>query len=474
MRFRAQGGLTAGFQAPDFELRRQNLCARLEVWGLIVRSGAALLALVLGESLPARAQPTPPLRLTLDAAIRLALKQNLSVRVARAEVEELAGTRERRHALLLPRVSGDALANRQNVDLAAMGITFPGVPSTVGPFNRYDFRLSAGEALVDRHAYHGWKAATRQEEASKLDYQDAREVVVRQAGGLYLEAQAAAAEVVAAESRVSTSEALEKLARDQHRLGLATAVDEVRAQVQLSHDQQTLLVARNASSTSLLALAHYLGIRPGTSLVLAEPLEFHPVAPTALEPALTSALEARSDYASLLKQRDALVEQQRASRARYLPTLSVNGDYGAIGQRFGAMAGTGEVQGTLTVTLFDRDRAGERVELESRVKRLDSQIDDLRLEIEQEVRKAMLDLDSSQSQVAVAEAALRLAERELSLAQDRFRNGVTDNIEVITAQASLAAAQDDRIRALAQHADSVMALARALGGSAKSFEVIPP
>ena len=47
--------------------------------------------------------------------------------------------------------------------------------------------------------------------------------------------------------------------------------------------------------------------------------------------------------------------------------------------------------------------------------------------------------------MTVTEAALHLAERELSLAQDRFRNGVTDNIEVVTAQASLASAQDDRI-----------------------------
>ena len=433
--------------------------------------GAGLLvALLLAGHTPAGGQQVTPQRLTLQEAITLALKKNLSVRVASTQVEELEGTRARRRASLLPHVNGDALANRENIDLGAMGISFPTVPSVVGPFNHYDFRLSASQSLLDRHAYHNWKASERQEEAAKLDYQDARDLVIRQAAGLYLDAQASAAEAAAAESRVTTSQTLEKLARDQHAQGLATAVDVVRAQVQLARDQQNLLVARNTYQTSLLVLAHFLGLSPGAPLDLAEPLKFHHVESTDADQALHSALEARSDYAALFKQRDSIVEQLKASRARYLPTLSVNGDYGAIGRGFGSMAGTGEIQGTLTVTLFDRDRAGEKTELQSQLKRLNAQIDDLNREIEQELRKAVLDLESTENQVTVTEAALHLAERELSLAQDRFRNGVTDNIEVVTAQASLASAQDDRIMALARHADSVMALVRSLGGTEKIYQ----
>jgi outer membrane protein TolC len=340
----------------------------------------------------------------------------------------------------------------------------------VGPFNHIDFRVSASQSVIDRRAYHNWKATERQEEAAKLDYQDARDLVIRQAAGLYLDAQAYAAEVEAAESRVTTSQTLEKLARDQHAQGLATGVDEVRAEVQLKRDQQDLLVARDNYQTSLLVLAHFLGLSPGLPLDLAETLKFHHVEPADPDQALHTALEARSDYAALLKQRDSLVEQLKASHARYLPTLSVNGDYGAIGRGFETLAGTGEIQGTLTVTLFDRDRAGEKTELQSQVKRLNAQIDDLNREIEQELRKAVLDLDSTENQVTVTETSVQLAERELSLAQDRFRNGVTDNIEVVTAQASLASAQDDHIVALARHADAIMALVRSLGGTEKIYQ----
>ena len=70
---------------------------------------------------PSNAQQTAPRRLTLQDAIGLALKQNLSVRVASTQVEELEGTRDRRRASLLPHVNGDALANRENIDLARHG-----------------------------------------------------------------------------------------------------------------------------------------------------------------------------------------------------------------------------------------------------------------------------------------------------------------------------------------------------------------
>jgi outer membrane protein TolC len=432
-------------------------------WGWVL-----VLALTAGTA--GLAQQASPRRLTLTDTINLALKQNLSVRVASAQQDQWEGTIERRRASLLPHINADALANRQNIDLAALGISFPGVPMVVGPFGHYDFRVAASQALVDRRSYHNWKASEKQEQAAQLDYQDTRDLVIRQAAGLYLNSQASAAEVEAAESRVTTSETLEILARDQHVQGLATAVDEVRAQVQLARDRQNLLVARNGYQTSLLALARFLGLSPGAPLELAEPLKFHHVESPDADKALRGALEARSDYAALLKQQDSLIEQLKASRARYLPTVSVNGDYGAIGRGLGSLSGTGEIQGTVTVTLFDRDRAGEKTELQSQLTRLKAQIDDLDREIEQELRQALLDLKSSEDQVTVTEGAIHLAEREMSLAQDRFRNGVTDNIEVVTAQASLASAQDDRIVALARHADAVMALVRALGGTEKIYQ----
>ena len=417
------------------------------------------------------AQEAAPYRLTLRAAIERGLQANLSVLVAQTRVEEAEGTRVRRlSAALMPRVRGQSFASLQNRNLRAFGISVPGVPEVVGPFSNYDFRLYADQNILDLQSYRNWKASERLLEAGKLDYQDARDLIVRAIASLYLNSQSAAARVDAAQSRVNTSNALYQLAKNKHDAGTATGVDVVRSQVQLANDRQALLVTQNQYKQSLLALARNLGLAPRTPIELAEPLRFSPITTPGVETVAPSALESRPDYMSLAAQREALVQQQRASRARYLPKLSVNGNYGALGRSVGGAQATGAIQGQLDLTIFDRDRTGEAQELASRVKRVDDQIADLRRGIEQEIQEALLNLESAADQVAVAKEGQDLAQRELELAQDRFQSGVTNNIEVSTAQDELARAQENYIVAVSSHVDAKFALARAAGGTEKNLD----
>jgi len=161
-------------------------------------------------------QESAPIRLTLQEAIEKGLQANLSVLVADSRVQELEGTRVRRLANLLPKVRTQAYANLQNRNLRAFGISFPGVPEVVGPFSNYDFRVYADQSIVDLQSYRNYRAATLQAEAGKLDYQEARDLVIRSVAALYLNAQSAAARVNAAQSRVTLSEALYRLAKDKH------------------------------------------------------------------------------------------------------------------------------------------------------------------------------------------------------------------------------------------------------------------
>jgi outer membrane protein TolC len=164
------------------------------------------------------------------------------------------------------------------------------------------------------------------------------------------------------------------------------------------------------------------------------------------------------------------MEQQRANRARYMPKFSVGGNYGALGRSIGDLRGTGLLQGTLSITLFDRDRTGEAEELAARMKRVDDQRADLKLGIEEEIREATLNLDSAREQVTVAHEGRDLAQQELDLSQERFRAGVTNNIEVTNAQDALARAQENYILAVARHADARFALARAAGATEQNIE----
>lgn len=429
----------------------------------------SVLLVVLAVHSQGAAQAQAPYRLTLREAIEKGLQANLSVLVADTRVQESVGTSTRRFSQLLPHAQAQSFANFQNRDLRAFGLTLPGVPEVIGPFSNYDFRVYAQQSIVDLQTYRSWKASRDEVASGKLDYQDARDLIIRSVAGLYLNGQAAQARSEAAQSRVTASEALDKLARDKHDAGTATGVDVLRAQVQLANDRQALLVAQNQYKQSLLALERNIGMNPGTPLELAEPLQYQPIAKSRPETLVPSALLSRSDYASLASQRLGLVDQQRANRARYYPKLSINGNYGALGRSIGDLRGIELIQGQIDFTIFDRDRTGEAQELASQLRRVDDQISDLRRGIEEEIREALLNLESAGDQVGVAEEGQHLAERELELTQDRFQSGVTNNIEVVTAQDELARAQENYILAVASYADAKFALARAVGGTEKSI-----
>jgi outer membrane protein TolC len=418
---------------------------------------------------PASAQPPAPYRLTLQDAIQKALQANLGVLVAGTRVDEAEAARQRSFsAARLPRVNAQSYANSQNRDLRAFGISVQGLPEVVGPFSNYDFRVYGQQNIIDLASYRSFKASERALDAGKLDLQDARDLIVRSIAALYLNGESAAARVEAAQSRVTDSTTLLKLAKDKHDAGTATGVDVLRAQVQLANDRQAVLVAENQLKQALLALARNLGMSPGTPLELAESLRYEPLSQPEADTLVAAALLTRSDYLSLASQRQALVEQQRANHARSYPKLSVNGNYGAIGRSIGSVKGTGLIQGQIDFTVFDRDRNGEALELVSRVKRIDDQIADQRRGIEEELREALLNLDSAAQQVAVAEEGKALARRELEMAQDRFQQGTANNVEVVTAQDELARAEENSILAVSSHVDAKVALARAMGDTYKN------
>lgn len=429
-------------------------------------------AVALGCPCGAAAQPSAPYRLTLEDAIHKGLAANLNVLAAGTRVDEAAGARQRSQAAaLLPRVNAETYANYQNRNLRAFGISVPGLPlpNVVGPFSNYDFRIYAQQNVLDLQSYRAFKASQHAFEAGQMDERDARDLIVRVVASLYLNAQSAAARVAAAQSRVTDAETLFKLAKDKHDAGTATGVDVLRAQVQLANDRQTLLEAQNAFQQTLLVLARNLGLNPGTPLELAEPLEYRPLQSSQPDRLLAGALESRADYLSLANQRESLLEQQRANRARYYPHVSLSGNIGELGRSIGGVETTGLIQGQIDFTIFDRDRDGEAQQLAARLKRIDDQIADMRRGVDEDIREALLNLESAGQQVSVAADGQNLAGRELQLSQDRFSAGTANNIEVVTAQDELARAQENYILAVSAHVDAKYALARALGDTEKNI-----
>jgi outer membrane protein TolC len=238
------------------------------------------------------------------------------------------------------------------------------------------------------------------------------------------------------------------------------AIDALRAQVELQSRQQQLIAARNEYAKQKLALARVIGLALGQEFVLADKAPYDALVPPTLEEGLRRAYASRSDYQAALAQARAAELSRRAAAAERYPSFDLEGDYGDIGVNPGNSNGTFHVAGTLTVPIFQGGKVAEATLRQARAR-----LEDLRGQIDNDVRTVLLDLNAAADQVQVARSTVDLAEQTLAQAQDRFAAGVSDNLEVVQAQESVASAHEAYISSLYAHNLAKVELARALGNA---------
>ncbi|HLX08903.1 MAG TPA: TolC family protein [Thermoanaerobaculia bacterium] len=408
------------------------------------------------------------LRLSIDEALARGLKYNLALLLDEQSTQAARGQRWKSLSDLLPNVTTRTSETSEQINLAVFGFSPAAlaafhVPSVVGPFSVFDTRAFLTQRL-DLKAIEDLRASRDNIAAAEYSYKDARDLVVLVAGNAYLLVNAAEARVETAEAQVKTSQSLAQKAADRRQAGLAPAIDDLRAQVELQARQQQLLAARNDLAKRRLDLARAIGLPPGQEFELADRIGFQPLEPSAVEGALERAYQSRSDYQSALARVRAAQRGVKAARAERLPSLGFDADYGDIGLTPGASHGTFTVAGTVTIPVFQGGKVrGDVMVAEAALKQRQSELEDLKGRIDYQVRTSLLDLKTAADQVAVAKSSVELAGQTLEQAQDRFQAGVTDNIEVVEAQEAVASANESYISSVYAHNIAKATLARAEG-----------
>ena len=146
--------------------------------------------------------------------------------------------------------------------------------------------------------------------------------------------------------------------------------------------------------------------------------------------------------------------------------MAIDGDYGIIGVNLGSSNGTGNAQATLTMPIFkEYGLRGDALVTQAQLDTQRAQLSDKKAQVNADVRDALLDIASAQKQVEVSRSNVDLANEALSDAQQRYANGVSDNLAVSEAQQSLARADSNYVVSLYRHNVAKLSLARALGAS---------
>lgn len=417
-------------------------------------------------SVPQGVATATPLNLTLADAIRRGLQYNMGVLTSEQATRSVAAQRRRALSYLLPQINGAVNWNEQQTDLAAFGLTLPGIPKIVGPYRYVDARATLNQEVLNISQFRNARSAAASLDAARLNFRDSRELVVQAVANAYLAILADAARLTSTQADVATSSAEYTQASDQKKAGTIAGIDVLRAQVELKTQQQRAVVDANTLARDKLNLARAIGLPPGQEFSLTDQFPFSPVPPVTPEEADAEAYRNRPDYQAAEGQVRAAELARGAARAERYPGISFSANYGDIGENFNNSHGTFGVVTSLHFPIFDGGRISADVEAaDATLKQRRDELGDLRGRIDFDVRTVLLNLKASADQVEVAVENADLASQTLVQARDRFAAGVTNNIEVVQAQEAVVTAQENLISSTYQHNLAKIALARAMGAT---------
>jgi outer membrane protein TolC len=419
------------------------------------------------SSVPAKPVPGV-IPISLEDAIDRGLKQNLGLLLSSSDVQSARGERWRQLSALLPHFSAAPYVDISKVNLQEVGIglNLSGIrlSPSVGPFSYFDARVAVTQTVFDWKSINNERAAVESLKSTEYTSKDARDLVVLAVGFTYLEAIADEARVETAAAQVQTAQVLYDQANDRVTAGTSPAIDSLRAKVELQTRQQQLIQAKNNLAIQKLTVARVIGLAPGQEFELTDKSLYQPFEGIGIDEALKRAYASRSDYQAAIRTVRAAEFTRQAAVAGYFPSVSFNADYGRAAAHPSTATEVYDVRGTLTIPIFTGNSVhGDVLLADARLQESRERLESLRAQIDADVRTALLNLQSSADQVDVARSNIDLAEQTLTQSRDRFAAGVTDTVEVVQSQQSVASAHEQYISSLYNFNFAKISLARVMG-----------
>ena len=396
-----------------------------------------------------------PVSLTLEQALGSVERVSVTVLLSREAAAQAFEVVNQQRAGVMPLVDASLQQRRsQGVSIATV------VVASGRPASRFDGLLSGNYPLLNMQRLSALRGATTGA------YQAVVQDIMTSVAQSYFANLRNLRRLDVLDANIARARALLELARNQLAAGVATQIDVTRAEAQVAQAEQARLQQVTVLYQSELLLKRILDLQSGGQLKLADFQVRRADATLFTFSDEKTAFEKRADYLAAQKTLEQTQIDVRSAKFERLPTLSLTGTYGYASANFDDnskqeqwSAGVG-----LSVPVFDglRNGANRRIAL-SRQRAQAARVHNLELQITSELRLALQDAGSRNAQITVAGKNLQLAQEELRLAQQRYRQGVADNREVVEAQNRLAIADDNFVEAVYQYNLSRVELARTRG-----------
>jgi len=425
------------------------------------------------QTSPGRSQQTQnlPNPLTLSQAITIALTNSSVLRTAQAHLDQASGRYAQSRSLLLPQVDVGGYQAYMTMNLRGVGIDIPTVSQGVqGPFGSMDVRAKLSQDLLNIANMQAWKSSRSREDSSRLQVENAREVVVLNVVAAYLQVLRAKASRDALAEQTKLADDLYQLTQHRVKEGVSANLESIRAMEQVNSLEQQREEAEQTFIAAKLNLANVLQVHITSDFEVEDTAAYGTETTVDRNGAVQAALAARPDYRAAQAGVKAAELQVKSVKATRYPVLGTGFTDGQSGDSPVHNQNVYRVAGTLYIPIFTSGRIrGQIEEAQGSLHEAQASADQLRSQIETDVLTAVAGVEWARKQVETSAANVQLSREEVKLSSQRFTQGVTDNTEVVNAQDRVSKADDARVRALYTLGLARANLARATGAAEKTY-----
>jgi outer membrane protein TolC len=379
--------------------------------------------------LPAGVEKT----LTVDEAVSLAVSQNLGLGRAKIDLDIKERAAARSWNFLYPTVNAGGQASHATPLLSE---------AAVGDAWKPGLSLSASLSLSPSSVA-AMKQATAEYDAGRLSFEEAKQALELQVRKLFYQILLLRANVELAGQNVESAQARAAQTAALARVGQASHLNELSAQVDLENLKPTLHSAQTQYENALESFELVLGLPPDTHLALEGSLEAG-IAP--LELGDVSPNESWSTLAALATARSLEAQKKALQLTAYAPRLSLSWNeslsYANEAWADSSSSFTLGLSFNLDSLLPASASRTKMADLEDGLKKSDSQLREARLDQESRVRQNLRTLEQSAQTIKALTLNITLAEQSYEMTAEAYRQGAVDLQQLRASADSLSLAKN--------------------------------
>ncbi len=402
------------------------------------------------------------MNLSLEEAISLALAQNKDVLIANEELKKADAQISEAYGNALPTLSFNAqyLRNIKKPVLFIPG----GNPFNEGPNpvkmelaldNNYTATLSLSQVLFSAKVNTAIQIAKEYNNYTEHNSQSTREDVVLSVKKAYYAVLLTQKVVEVTKEGLELAKATYENLNKLYKEGMASEFDLLRAQVQVSNTEPMVSQAENNNLLAKNALRSLLALDSSQPLTLTGDLIMDEIPGSILDEESLLALQRNSSLLGLHAYDKILDKNITIQKSDYYPTLAAFGNYEWQTQDNGFhfnqynTAKSLIVGVQLTYTLFDGFMRKYRTEQAIIEKdKLSLNIKKLEDGIKIQVDESRFRMNDAKKRVEAQAKSVEQAQKALSIAEVRFKNGLGTQLELIDARLALTQTQINRAQSI--------------------------